>query len=154
MILKPIDNTFVLPIINTPSDVFKYIAEFNGYNFFETDLTGYTPNDIPQDIFFCDKIDLVSPRKNTNEYKYDGILFIGVPVDIAQEVNDSTFYAGQFKSIIEEMISKEFVKQIEKYFICNNIEISLNNIRPLYNSVKYTKATNCTGVEINYSIWI
>ena len=154
MILKPLDNTFEFPEAATPSGLFKYIAEFNGYMFFDTDITGYTPDEITQDYFFCNRIDLVTKRQNTSQFKYDGFLFVAVPTNIGQEVNASSFDNGQFTDVVEGLITKEFIRQLEKYFICSNIEMLINNLRPLYNSVKYTKATNCTGVEISYSLWI
>lgn len=155
MILKPIDVNFNLPAADTSSDVFKYIAAFNNYQFYETDLNGVVPNEIEQNYFLIDRIDLVSPQPNRTgqEMKYDGFLFIGLPSNAATDVNTSTFEEGQFVNIISEMLTKDFILQLSYYVRCN-YEITINNIRPLYNSNKYTKATNATGVEISYSIWI
>lgn len=155
MILKPIDVNFNLPAADTSSDVFKYIAAFNNYQFYETDLNGVVPNEIEQNYFLIDRIDLVSPQPNRTgqEMKYDGFLFIGLPSNAATDVNTSTFEEGQFVNIISEMLTKDFILQLSYYIRCS-YEITINNIRPLYNSNKYTKATNATGVEISYSIWI
>lgn len=155
MILKPRDVNFILPIVGTPSDVFKYIALFNGYQFFETDLNGFVPNEIDQNYFLIDKIDLASPQPNRTgqEIKFDGVLFLGVPSNPATEINASTFDAGQFTNIISEMLTKAFIVQLQNYIKCD-YDFSINNVRPLYNSNKYTKATNATGIEISYSLWI
>lgn len=150
MTLKPIDNTFELPEINSSNDFFKYIAGFNEANFYETDNNGVVPNEIPYDYFFVNKTDLVSPQPLTKEIKIDGFLFVGIPSEVGIDIDQFT---GQFENIIESLISKDFYLQLHKYANCL-FRFDINNIRPLYNSVKYTKATNCTGVEINYSLWL
>lgn len=156
MILQPADETFIFPEVNTPADLFKYIAGYNSFQFFETDLNGVVPNEIAQNYFLIDRIDLASPQPNRmgQEIRFDGILFMGVPSDPATDVNESTYSEGQFNGIIAEMLSRSFYLQLQQYIKCADYEIIINNLRPLYNSNKYTKATNSTGVEINYSIWI
>lgn len=153
MILKPRDEDFIFPTIYTPSDIFKYIAEFNEFQYYETDLTGVTVNEIKPQLFFINRIDLVTPNKQQDEQRFDGYLFVGVPSDISQDVNSSDFNDGQFVNIIEELIKKEFTDSLTNLVSCD-YRILINNVRPIYNTVKYTKATNCTGVEIFYSIWI
>lgn len=153
MILKPKDETYVLPTISDPSDLWAYIAEFNGFQYYETDPTGVTPNEILPNWFFIDKIDTASPVDGRSRMKYDGVLFIGVPSDIAIDTNTSTFDDGQFTNIVKLLLNLPFANELFGYVACD-FEITINSLRPLYNSVKYTKATNCTGVEVIYSIWI
>jgi hypothetical protein len=152
-ILKPKDNTYVLPAIADPSDLFKYIAEFNDFQYYETDNTGVTPNEIKQQTFFIDRIDLFAPLFNEDRARYDGVLFIGEPSNIGTDTNEATFDAGQFGDIVKELLNLPFAKELKNYIACD-FQISINSLRPLYNSVKYTKSTNCTGVEVYYTIWI
>lgn len=152
-ILKPKDETYILPEIADPSDLFAYIAEFNGFQYYETDLTGVTPNEILPNWFFINRLDLASPVVGQGLMKFDGVLFIGVPSDIGTDTNSSTFDAGQYENIVKKLVNYDFAKEFYYYIACD-FQIAINNLRPLYNSVKYTKATGCTGVEVNYSIWI
>jgi len=153
MILIPADTNFQYNAVDTSSDIFKAIAIYNSINFYETDLNGVVSNEIPNQYFFIDRIDLASPRINTNEIRYDGLLFIGKPSEHGIDVNNSTFDIGQYESIVKNLLTKSFIKTLELYVKCS-FEIVINNVRPLYNSVKFTKSTNTTGVEISYSIWI
>jgi hypothetical protein len=153
MILIPADTNFQYNAVDTSSDIFKAIAIYNSINFYETDLNGVVSNEIPNQYFFIDRIDLASPRINTNEIRYDGLLFIGKPSEHGTDVNNSTFDIGQYESIVKNLLTKSFIKTLELYVKCS-FEIVINNVRPLYNSVKFTKSTNTTGVEISYSIWI
>lgn len=146
MILRPKDSTWELPIINDANDIFKYIADFNGINYFETDLNGVIVNELGSDLFLIDRLDLISPNKDY--FKYDGVLFFGLASDFGNDVDKF-----QFDNIIKKLTSRGFIKQFELYIKCD-YQFNINNIRPIYNSVKYTKTTNCTGIEINYSIWI
>lgn len=149
MILKPKDNTWKLPTISDANDLFKYIAAYNEMNFYETDVNGVVINEIPYGYFFIDRLDLVTPTfTNNKEFKYDGFLFVGIPSEAGEDVDNS-----QFQNIIKELVSKEFIATVRQYIACD-FQFIINNIRPLYNSNKYTKATNTTGIEINYSIWI
>ena len=149
MILKPKDLDWLLPAITDANDFLKYIASFNEFPFFETDVNGVVINEIPFGYFFVDRLDLVTPTFiNNKEFKYDGFLFIGIPSESGEDVDNA-----QFKNIIKELVSKSFVSTLRSYLVCD-YQFQINNIRPLYNSNKYTKATNTTGVEINYSIWI
>lgn len=152
-ILKPKDETYILPEIADPSDLFAYIAEFNGFQYYETDLTGVTPNEILPNWFFINRLDLASPVAGEAVLKFDGVLFIGVPSDIGTDTNSSTFTQGQFADIVKKLMNYAFAVEFFYYIACD-FKITVNSLRPLYNSVKYTKATNCTGVEVNYSIWI
>jgi len=156
MTLKPIDITFIPPSeMNDSNDLFKYLAGFNDFSFYETDLNGVVPNEIPYKLFMINRIELVVPNFTTQEHEYKGFLFVGIPSEHSTDVNESTFDEGQFESIIKDMISKAFINQMNNYFKCGfNLRFALTNLRPLYNSVKYTKATNTTGVEISYSLWI
>lgn len=151
--LKPKDETYVLPAIADPSDLFAYIAAYNDYPYYETDTTGVTPNEIPQGIFFIDRIDLAEPLRSEDRMRYTGVLFIGGPSEISVDTNSSTFNVGQFRNIVKHFLSKDFANDFTNYINCD-FQILINSLRPLYNSVKYTKATNCTGVEIFYQIWI
>lgn len=152
IILKPKDGTYALPDdIQDPSDLFKYIAEYNGIQYYETDITGYTPNDLKPDMFFADRIDQYAPNFQLDQSAYTGVLFIGVPVDIGIDVNASTFTGGQFENIVKQMLNKGFATMLRNYIACD-YQFVIQTIRPLYNSVKYTKATNCSGVEIQYQI--
>lgn len=155
MILKPIDETFILPAAETPSDIFAYLATYNGFAFYETDLNGVVPNEIENNYFLVDRIDLASPQTNRTgqEIKYDGSLFIGLPASPNTDVNVSSFEDGQFLNIVADLLTKDFINQMLKYVRCD-FALDINSLRPLYNSNKYTKATNATGVEISYSIWI
>jgi hypothetical protein len=152
-ILKPKDETYLLPTITDPSDLFAYIAEFNSFGYYETDNTGVTPNEIAQNWFFIDRLDLATPIIGENRMRFDGVLFIGQPADISTDTNGSTFNDGQFVDIVKQLLNLEFANELKNYIACD-FQININNLRPLYNSVKYTKATNCTGVEVAYSIWI
>lgn len=155
MTLKPIDGTFLPPEIKDANDLFEYLATYNEFAYYETDLNGFVPNEIAYNIFMVNRIDLVVPISATKENRHDGFLFIAIPSEVATEVNQSTFDAGQFENIIKDMISKAFINQMNNYALCGvNLQFVINSIRPLYNSVKYTKATNSTGVEISYSLWI
>ena len=152
-ILKPKDGTYVLPAIADPSDLWAYIAAFNGFQYYETDLTGVTPNEILPNWFCIDRIDLATPVEARSRMKFDGVLFIGVPSDIATDTNGSTFDVGQFTDIVKKLLNIDFANELFSYVACD-FEIIINSLRPLYNSVKYAKATNCTGVEVYYSLWI
>lgn len=152
MTLKPRDNTFALPSANAPGDLFKVIAEFNGFEYLETNTDGAAINTIAQNYFFVDRIDSVTPQPD-GRLKYDGVLFVALPVDTGVEINAATFNDGQYIDIIKPLISKEFYISFRNYIICNN-EIAINSIKPLYNSTKYTRATVASGIEISFSIWI
>lgn len=152
-ILKPKDETYILPTIADPSDLWAYIAEFNSFQYYETDATGVTPNEIPPSWFFINKIDQATPVEARSRMQFSCVLFIGVPSDIATDVNTSTFADGQFIDIVKKLLNLDFANELNNYVACD-FQITINTLRPLYNSVKYTKATNCTGVEIAYTIWI
>jgi hypothetical protein len=152
-ILKPKDNTYQLPAIADPSDLFKYIAEYNGFQYYDTDSTGVTPNELADALFFINRIDVATPIENNSRMRFDGVMFIGQPADIGTDVNASTYNDGQFINIVKELLNLDFAKELRFYIACD-FEITINNLRPLYNSVRYTKATSCTGVEVNYTIWI
>jgi hypothetical protein len=152
-ILKPKDNTYQLPAIADPSDLFKYIAEYNGFQYYETDSTGVTPNEVADALFFIDRIDVATPLENNSRMRFDGVMFIGKPADIGTDVNASTYNDGQFINIIKDLLNLDFAKELSFYIACD-FETIINNLRPLYNSVRYTKATSCTGVEVNYTILI
>ena len=153
MILKPKDGSYILPAIETPDDLFKYIAGFNEFDFYETDLEGVIPNEIAQNYFFANRIDLAWTQFPLQEIKYDGYLFVGVPSNPAEDINGSDYDNGQFQNIVKDLLTKDFIWQLQLYIKCD-FKIQITNLRPLYNSNKYTKSTNTTGVEIFYSIWI
>lgn len=145
------NDSFIYPeIINTPSDIFVYIALFNNFQYFETDLNGVVVNNILQNYFFVNKTELATPRKFTNEIQYNGFLYIGLPNDPGTDVDGE---AGIFKNVVESMLSKSFLKQFQNLISCS-FEVEFNNIRPLYNTNKYTLATITSGIEIQYTIWI
>lgn len=152
-ILKPKDETYILPTIADPSDLWAYIAEFNGFQYYETDVTGVTPNEILPSWFFIDKIELATPVEARSRMQFTGVLFIGAPSEISIDVNGSNFNDGQFIGIVKELLNLDFANELNNYVACD-FQITINSLRPLYNSVKYAKATNCTGVEVYYSIWI
>lgn len=152
-ILKPKDNTYILPTIADPSDLWAYIAEFNGFQYYETDTTGVTPNEILPGWFFIDRIDQATPVEARSRMQFTGVLFIGIPSDIGTDTNASTFNDGQFTDIVKKLLNLDFANELNNYVACD-FQITINTLRPLYNSVKYTKATNCTGVEIAYTLWI
>lgn len=152
-ILKPKDETYIPPTITDPSDLWAYIAAYNSFQYYETDTTGVTPNEILPNWFFIDKIDLATPVEARSRMQFTGVLFIGMPSDIATDTNASTFNDGQFTNIVKALLNLDFANELTNYVACD-FQININSLRPLYNSVKYTKATNCTGVEVYYSIWI
>lgn len=152
-ILRPKDGSYVLPEVSDTSDLFAYIAQYNSLQYYDTDSTGVTPNEIKPDVFFVNRIDTATPVESYSRIRFDGALFIGQPSDIGTEVNSSSFSNGQYKDLVKMLINLEFINDLRNYVGCD-FQITINNLRPLYNSVKYTKATNCTGVEISYSIWI
>jgi len=152
-ILRPKDIYYVLPTISDPSDLWAYIAEYNGFQYYETDNTGVTPNEIKPQTFFVDRIDLGTPVEGRSFMKFDGVLFIGEPSNIGTDTNEATYNIGQFKDIVKELLNLPFANELTSYIACD-FQITINSLRPLYNSVKYTKTTNCTGVEVYYSIWI
>ncbi len=152
-ILKPKDETYTLPTIADPSDLWAYIAEFNGFQYYETDTTGVTANELLPGWFFIDGIDSATPVEARSRMQFTGVLFIGTPSDISTDTNASTFADGQFTDIVKKLLNLDFANELNNYVACD-FQIIINSLRPLYNSVKYTKATNCTGVEVNYTIWI
>jgi hypothetical protein len=152
-ILKPKDGTFILPAIADTSDLFKYIAEYNDSQYYDTDSTGVTPNEIKPSWFFINRIDVATPVEGRNRMRFDGVLFIGQPASLSVDVNESTYNNGQFVDIVKALLNLDFANELQNYIACD-FEININNLRPLYNSVRYTKAEGCTGVEVNYSIWI
>lgn len=152
-ILKPKDGTYVLPAIADPSDLWAYIAAYNDFQYYETDNTGVTPNEILPQTFFIDRIDLGTPEANRARMQFSGVLFIGEPANIGTDTNAATYNAGQFNDIVKELLNLAFANELNNYVACD-FEITINSLRPLYNSVKYTKSTSCTGVEVFYSIWI
>lgn len=152
-ILKPKDGTYILPAIADTSDLFKYIAEYNGFQYYDTDSTGVTPNEIKPSWFFINRVDVFTPVESYGRARFDGVLFIGQPASLSVDVNSSTFSNGQFVDIVKAMLNLPFAVELKNYVACD-FEININNLRPLYNSVRYTKAEGCTGAEVNYSIWI
>jgi hypothetical protein len=180
MILKPIDETFEIPEPQAASDIWEYLAKYNCFQFYETDNKGFVPNELVRNYFMINKTELVSPRTGTDERVFDGVLFFGVPADpsldvhspspkcdtqnfdnytfdnfvFAEDWEDDVFKHGQYKMIIYEILGKEFYNTLKKYFKCSNFEFSIINMRPLYNSNKYTLSTNSSGVEITYKLWI
>lgn len=152
MILKPRDNTFALPSADAPGDLFKVIAEFNGLEYLTTNVDGAAVNTIAQNYFFVDRIDSVTPQPD-GRLKYDGVLFVALPVDTSVEINAASFNDGQYINIIKPLISKVFYNTFLNYVKCD-YAIVINSIKPLYNSTKYTRATAASGVEITFSIWI
>lgn len=151
--LKPKDSTYDLPAINDPADLFKYIAEYNSFQYYETDNTGVTPNEIKPAYGFIDRIDQFAPLLNEDRGLFTGVLFIGMPANIGTDVNEATYNAGQFVDIVKPLLNKEFATELARYISCD-FQITINSLRPLYNSVKYSKSTNMTGVEVAYQIWI
>ena len=149
MILKPKDSTYLLPAADNTADIFAHIAAYNEADFYETDNTGVTPNEIKQSLFFIDRIETAVPRQN-DRTRFNGFLFVGIPSDFGTDVDN---LQGQFENIIKELLSKGFIDALYNYVACD-YQFEINSLRPLYNTIKYTKATNCTGVEINYSIWL
>jgi len=152
-ILKPKDGTYILPAIADPSDLFAYIAQYNDFQYSDADNTGVTPNEINYGTFFVNVPSLGVPLPSENRMRFDGVLFVGQPADIGTDVNSSTWTNGQFGNIVKEFLNYNFAKDFHNYIACD-FQITINNLRPLYNSVRYTKAVNSTGVEVNYSIWI
>ena len=153
-ILKPKDNTYTLPLnVSDPSGLFAYIAQYNGFQYFDADNSGVTVNEISPETFFVNVPSLGVPDFGANEMRFDGVLFIGQPADIGTDVNASTWDGGQYQNIVAELLNLAFASEFKNYIACD-FRVAINNMRPLYNSVKYTKAVNSTGVEINYSIWI
>lgn len=152
-ILKPKDETYTLPAIADTSDLFKYIAEYNGFDYYDTDSTGVTPNEIKASWFFINRIDVFTPVESYGRARFDGVLFIGQPASLSVDVNSSTYNNGQFVDIVKALLNLPFAVELKNYVACD-FEIIINNLRPLYNSMRYTKAEGCTGVEVNYSIWI
>jgi len=122
-------------------------------HFFEADTTGVTPNEILPNWFFIDRIEAAVPVEARSRMNYNGVLFIGQDANIGTDTNKSTFDAGQFTDIVKKLLNLEFANELTNYVACD-FQITINSLRPLYNSVKYTKSTNCTGVEVYYSIWI
>lgn len=159
MILKPKDIDFILPELSdesVPADFFKAIADFNALDFYETDLNGVVPNEIKYDYFFADRVATASPELKGASYgrtKYDGVLFVGIPVSPEIDVNSSDFTNGQFEGIVRDLITAKFIKQMQSYLNCEYL-FTVNSVRPVYNSNTWTRATNCSGVEINYTLWL
>lgn len=151
--LKLKDETYALPAIADTSDLLKYVADYNGFDYYDTDSTGVTPNEIRPQLFFINRIDTATPLEGFSRMRFEGILFIGQPSDIGTDVNSSTYSNGQFMDIVKALLNLEFAYEFRNYIACD-FQISINSLKALYNSVKYTKATNCTGVELSYSIWI
>lgn len=152
-ILKPKDETYILPAIADPSDLWAYIAAYNDFQYYDTDPTGVTPNEIKYATGFINRIDLFAPLIGEDRARFDGVLFIGQPSEINIDTNESTFTGGQFKDIVKALLNMPFAVELRNYIACD-YQIIINSLRPLYNSVKYTKTTNCTGVEVYYQIWI
>lgn len=152
-ILKPKDPTYILPAIADPADLFKYIAEYNDFQYYETDNTGVTPNEIKPAYGFINRIDQFAPVINEDRGLFTGVLFIGQPSEINIDTNDSTFNEGQFEDIVKPLLNLEFAREFRNYIACD-FQITINSLRPLYNSVKYSKSTNMTGVEVYYQLWI
>lgn len=152
-ILKPKDQTYILPAVADPSDLFKYIAEFNGWQYFDTDPTGVTHNEVAADWFFINRVDVATPEAGNARMRFDGVLFIGKPADIGTDTSASTSNSGQFADIVKPLLNLDFAKALRFYIACD-FDVTINNMRPLYNSVKYTKAGGCTGVEVAYTILI
>lgn len=152
-ILKPKDGTYILPAIADSSDLFKYIAAYNGFQYYDTDSTGVTPNEIKPSWFFINRIDVFTPVESYARARFDGVLFIGQPASLSVDVNSSTYNNGQFVDIVKALLNLPFAVELKNYVACD-FEIIINNLRPLYNSVRYTKAEGCTGVEVNYTVWI
>lgn len=152
-ILKPKDGTYILPAIADTSDLFKYIAGYNGFQYYDTDSTGVTPNEIKPSWFFINRIDVFTPVEGYGRARFDGVLFIGQPASLSVDVNSSTYNNGQFVDIVKALLNLPFAVELKNYVACD-FEILVNNLRPLYNSNRYTKAEGCTGVEVNYTIWI
>lgn len=144
------NSTFVYPEIKTPKNIFEYIAKFNKFEFYETDINGVVLNSIFQNYFFVNKTELATPIQNENEFRYDGFLFVGIPNDHGTDVDGND---GLYQNVMQILLSKDYLVGLKNLISCD-FKVIFNNIRPLYNTTKYTKSTNTTGIEISYSIWI
>lgn len=148
--LKPKDNTYILPVDAVePSEIFQYIALYNEFQYYDTDPTGVNTNEIIN-FYFANIISQATPILDQAKTQFTGVLFIGVPSGFNTDVNYSN---GQYVSIIKDMITFDFIKQFINYIKCG-YQFEVNNVRPIYNTVKYAKAIESTGIEINYTIWI
>ena len=147
--LKPKDETFILPNATAPDEVFSYIATFNSWQYFDVDSNGLNTNDV-NGIYLANYLTQSSFDINRNQMLFNGLLFLGLPSGYSTDVNNEN---GQYQTITKDLMNKAFFDTFKKYIYCN-FEVNLTSIKPLYNSVKYAKAIESTGVEISYQIWI
>jgi hypothetical protein len=156
MILKPIDDKFICPVIGSDiDDILKNIFDFNNINFIETDVFGSQINPDPYCFFAINRILLIRPiaKNSINKYSsasYDCILTIAKPSDASIEI-ESTNVDGQFEIITKQFLNLEFINTLRSYFRCCGYNINIQQIRPIWNSTQSAKRVNHSGVEINFT---
>ena len=158
MILKPIDPDYICPIDLSIDNVFKNIFGFNDIVFIETDQAGAQLDSDPYSFFAINRVLAFKPiTQSNNKYSsavYDCLLTIAKPADPSQEVESVISVDGQFETITKEFLTLEFANTLRSYFICCDQKITINQIKPIWNSTIAAKRINHSGVEINLSIEI
>ena len=159
MILKPIDTDYVcLPQGASIDDVLKNIFVFNDIVFVQTDGAGAQLDHDPYSFFAVNRVLSMRPiAKNTvNRYSsanYECLLTIAKPAEPSLEV-ETTNVDGQFETITREFLTLEFINTLRSYFHCCGYFITINQIKPIWNSTIAAKRINHSGVEISLSVEI
>ena len=158
-ILKPIDETFVCPVAESPDDVLRNIFVYNDLLYIETDIAGSQLQNVdPYSFFAVNRVLNFSPVVNNSrnrfaQVRYEAILTIAKPVIASLEV-ETVDVPGQFDTITKELLALGFLNTFKSYFTC--CDFTIENIRcvPIWNSNRAVPAINHTGVEITYTVTI
>jgi len=159
MILKPIDETWFCPAPGAGvNEVLKKLFDFNSINFIQTDAAGSSMDADPYAFFAVNRVLLVRPvvGNPNNRYtavNYDCLLTIARAVTPSLEVETGSV-DGQFDTITKELITAEFLNTLKSYFRCCGYGVTINQVRPIWNSTAAVKRVNHSGVEITLTIEI
>jgi hypothetical protein len=159
MILQPINNDWVCPASNADiNDVLKNIFEFNNINFIQTDIAGASIDTDPYSFFAVNRVLLFRPvvLNQVNKYSnasYECLLTIARAVSPSLEVETGSV-DGQFDTITKEFLNIAFLNTLRSYFKCCGYEVTISQVRPIWNSTSAVKSVNHSGVEINLTVEI
>lgn len=162
-ILKPIDDTFVCPVAEIPSDILDYLAQFNDILYVETDQYGAELDNLePTEFFMVNRVLSYNPVVTANalrtnvkfsSMRYNCLLTIARPVNQDLEIATGAVQ-GQFDEITKEFLTLGFVNTFRSYFACCGYHLESINIRPIWNSTAAVVNVSHSGIEINFNVTI
>lgn len=131
--------------------ILKNIFDFNNITYIEADITGAQLNADPYSYFAINRIISFKPINSYNKYSlfaFDCVLTIAKPADASMEVFD------QYDKIVKPFLNPEFANVFRSYFSCCDLKLTINQIKPIYNSTSAVKNVNHSGVEITFTVEI